>query len=112
MLHTVVQALNCHTVIAFQQVRNKCRPVIPLTLTVLSLFCEIGHSCRTKSSKWVNWNFHLQCILTLARLARFLKLSIASAKLVSSKKLFNGKSNVHFRFYFPGKFLEMLGGGG
>ena len=37
---------------------------------------------------------------------------IASARIVLSKKLFNDKSNVHYKLLFPGNFLEMLGGGG
>ena len=39
-------------------------------------------------------------------------MTIASAELVLSKKLFNEKSKVLYKLYFPGNFLEMLGGGG
>ncbi len=53
-----------------------------LTLSALSLFHKIGHICRTKSSQWVTWNFHLESMLTWARLPGFLKMAMSSAKLL------------------------------
>ncbi len=91
---------------------NEIGLCLALTLSVLSLFCKIGHICKPNSSKWVNWDFHLEFMLTWARLAGFHKMTISFAKLALSKKLFNNKSNVHYNLYFPGNFLEMLGGAG
>ncbi len=39
-------------------------------------------------------------------------MTMSSAKLALTKTLFNDKSNVQHKLYFPGNFLEMLGGGG
>ncbi len=39
-------------------------------------------------------------------------MTMSSAKLVCTKNLFNDKSNVHYKLYFPGNYMEMLGGGG
>ena len=81
-----------------------------LTLTVLSLFSEIGYVSRTYSSKGVNSSFHFESMFIWAWLLGFLKMTIAFAKLVPERKLIHNKSNVCLVRYFSGNFLEMLGG--